>query len=153
MRLLFFVSGLVAFNFNLNFLLMSLNTNSVGRGGGSVPVQTGLTASTTASQAGGLTVPLIAGFNQVTVSVANDDAVALPKAVAGQVVEVLNSDAAQDIVIWPFTGDKINGGTKNAADTTALGETMSRRYVCITSNTSSTVGDWITMRTGVPGTA
>ena len=130
---------------------MSLNTNSVGRGAGSAPVQTGITASTTASQAGGLTVPLLAGVNNVTVSVANDDAVALPKAVQGAVVIVKNSDAAHAIVVWPFTGDKVNGGTKDAADTTAIGQTTGRMYVCVTSQTSSTAGDWISL--GMPAPA
>jgi hypothetical protein len=133
-----------------NFFLMSLNTNTVGRGGGSAAVQTGLTASTTASQVGGLTVPLIAGVNNVTVSVANDDAVSLPQAVQGAVVIVKNSDAGQDIVVWPFTGDKVNAGTLNAADTTALGQTTGRMYVCVTSYTSSTAGDWVSLGLPVP---
>lgn len=68
------------------------------------------------------------GLNVVLASAADDDAVALPPCKAQAVVIVKNADAAQDIEVWPNTGDSINGGSANAKDGTALGEGAARWY-------------------------
>lgn len=90
-------------------------------------VAKGLTAGTTQTQAGGL--QLAADINIITVSVNDADSVVMPLAAEGLDITIVNDDSAQDIKIWPAVGDKMNGGTTDAADTTALGETVRRRYV------------------------
>ena len=90
-------------------------------------VANGLTASTTQTQAGAL--QLAADINIITVSTNISDSVKLPLAAEGMDITIVNDDAAEDIKIWPAVGDKMNGGTTDAADTTALGEGARRRYV------------------------
>lgn len=117
---------------------MSNPDHNVGRSGGSIGTKTAITASTTDTQAAA--TQLNVGVNNVTVSAADTDAVKLPYAIKGRVVFVQNSDALQDIKIYPSTGDSINGGTVNAADTTALGQGVGRMYVAISDT------DWLWLK-------
>lgn len=54
---------------------------------------------------------LLPGMNEVTVSATNGDSVQLPPAIAGQMVLLVNADAAQNIQVFGKEGrtDTING--------------------------------------------
>ena len=90
---------------------------------------TGLTAGTTQTMAGALA--LTKDINIVTVNGNDDDGVALPTAVAGKEVTIVNSDAAQRLQIWPGNGfsDTIDGGSANAVDPNKLAAGGVRTYV------------------------
>tara|TARA_Y100000310_G_scaffold113816_1_gene112272 strand:+ start:1570 stop:3057 length:1488 start_codon:yes stop_codon:yes gene_type:complete len=88
-----------------------------------------ITAGTTQTQAGA--TALTTEINRVTVSAVNGDGVKLPSAEAGYEVLVINDDSAQTIQIWPNTGDKIDSGAANAADTNSLAAGASRRYIAV----------------------
>ena len=81
---------------------------------------TSLTAGTTQTMAGALA--LTKDINIVTAVGSDDDGVALPTAVAGKEVTIINSDAAQRLQIWPGNGfsDTIDGGSANAVDPNKL---------------------------------
>jgi hypothetical protein len=59
--------------------------------------------------------PLTAAFSRVTVVVSDGDSVALPPAVGGQLMAIVNIDAANSVNVWPAIGtaDTINGGADN----------------------------------------
>ncbi len=70
-------------------------------------IHTGLTASTTQTQAGGL--QLLSSYNEIT-TVANDgDSVVAPQAAAGRDVEIINH-GTKDLWIWPSVGDDLGAG-------------------------------------------
>jgi hypothetical protein len=56
--------------------------------------------------------PLTCAFNRVTVVASDGDSVALPPAVGGQQVVIVNTDAANSVNVWPAVGsdDTIDGG-------------------------------------------
>jgi hypothetical protein len=56
--------------------------------------------------------PLTCAFNRVTVVASDGDSVALPPAVGGQQVVIVNTDAASSVNVWPAIGtaDTIGGG-------------------------------------------
>ncbi len=74
---------------------------------GIVEFDAGLTAGTTQTQAGGL--KLTASFNEVSVVGTEGDAVVLPEAVEGALVEVTNS-ATNHLQVFPAVGDDIGRG-------------------------------------------
>ena len=76
--------------------------------------ETGITAGTTQTQAGG--TALTKEINTVTVVGTNADAITLPTAVAGMKVRIYNKDANQHLRVWPFSGDAIDGASVNAID-------------------------------------
>jgi len=90
---------------------------------------TSLTAGTTQTMAGALA--LTKDINIVTVVGSDDDGVALPTAVAGKEVTIINSDAAQRLQVWPGNGfsDTIDGGSANAVDANTLAAGGIRTYV------------------------
>ena len=88
-----------------------------------------ITAGATQTQAGA--TALTKDINRVTVVGADNDGVKLPAASAGLEILIINADAAQDIQIWPNTGDAKDGGSANAVDGTALGEGATRRYIAV----------------------
>ena len=88
-----------------------------------------IAAGATQTQAGA--TALTKDINRVTVVGADNDGVKLPAASAGLEILIINADAAQDIQIWPNTGDAIDGGSANAVDGTALGEGATRRYIAV----------------------
>jgi hypothetical protein len=89
---------------------------------------TGITAGTTQTMAGA--TALTKDINIVTVNGNDDDGVALPTAVAGKEVTIINSDAAQRLQIWPGNGfsDTIDGGSANAVDANKLAAGGVRTY-------------------------
>lgn len=93
-------------------------------------VATGIVAGTTQDQTGA--TALTADINFVATAAASLDGVALPSAVAGRVVKVINA-GGQSVQVWPATGDQIGSATVNGVDTggaiTAL--TGSRTYAAI----------------------
>jgi hypothetical protein len=76
--------------------------------------ETGITAGTTQTQAGG--TALTKEINTVTVVGSDADAITLPTAVAGMKVRIYNKDASQYLRVWPFSGDAIDGASVNAID-------------------------------------
>jgi len=116
--------------------------NSVGVGTGDSPqftnltttghtqrsLATGITAGTTQTMAGA--TALTKDINIVTVNGNDDDGVALPTAVAGKEVTIINSDAAQRLQVWPGNGfsDTIDGGSANAVDANKLAAGGVRTY-------------------------
>jgi hypothetical protein len=88
-----------------------------------------ITAGATQTQAGA--TPLTALINRVTVVGTDNDGVRLPSAEAGLRILIVNDDAAQDVLAWPATGDRIDGGTVNGAAAAAIGEGTSREYVAV----------------------
>jgi hypothetical protein len=56
--------------------------------------------------------PLTAAFNRVTVVASDGDSVALPPAVGGQLLAIVNTDASNSVNVWPAIGtnDTIDGG-------------------------------------------
>ncbi len=79
-------------------------------------------------------------LNRVTVSAADTDSVKLIAATAGAMQMVFNDDSAQDIAIFPSTGDTIDGGSANASVT--LGQGKRCLFVCFTA------GAWISAQLG-----
>ena len=88
-----------------------------------------ITAGTTQTQAGA--TALTKDINRVTTVGSDNDGVKLPAAVAGLEILIINDDAGQDVKVWPNTGDAIDGGSANAADSNVIGEGTSRRYVAM----------------------
>ena len=88
-----------------------------------------ITAGSTQTQAGA--TALTKDINRVTVSGTDGDGVALPAAVAGAKIEIINDDSAQTIQIWPASGDAIDGGSANAVDANALAAGGDRTYFSV----------------------
>ena len=91
-------------------------------------LETGITAGTTQTMAGA--TALTKDINIVTINGNDDDGVALPTAVAGKEVMIINSDAAQRLQVWPGNGfsDTIDGGSANAVDPNKLAAGDVRTY-------------------------
>lgn len=100
---------------------MSLHTNSVSRGGGSCPVQTGITANTGSTQATGET--LTVGFNNITVCANAGDSVTAPAVKAGDILRIKNSSATSADV-FPAVGDFLEAGSVDAAAALAGGASI-----------------------------
>jgi hypothetical protein len=88
-------------------------------------VTAGITAGTTQTQAGA--TALVQTVNQVSVCANGNDGVKLPAAVAGREILVINN-GAQNLQIWPGSGDAIDGGAADAVDTNVLAAGATRRY-------------------------
>ena len=88
---------------------------------------TGITAGATQTQVGA--TALTTEFNVVTIVATDGDGVKLPSAAVGMEILVFNDDAAQEIQIWPATGDDIDGGGANLVDATALAFGSMRKYI------------------------
>ena len=86
-----------------------------------------ITAGSTQTQAGA--TALTTEINRVTIVGTNGDGVKLPTAVAGYEILIINDDAAQNIQIWPASGDAIDGGSADAADGNTLAAGSARRYI------------------------
>ena len=110
-------------------LTAAQHTGITAAGNFTKSVTDSITAGATQTQAGA--TALTKDINRVTVVGADNDGVKLPAASAGLEILIINADAAQDIQIWPNTGDAIDGGSANAVDGTALGEGATRRYIAM----------------------
>jgi len=110
-------------------LTLAQHTGVTAGGNFTKSVTDSITAGATQTQAGA--TALTKDINRVTVVGADNDGVKLPTASAGLEILIINADAAQDIQIWPNTGDAIDGGSANAVDGTALGEGATRRYIAM----------------------
>jgi hypothetical protein len=80
-------------------------------------VTVGQTANTGSAQGGNV---IATEFYEIAVCANPGDAVTLPTAVAGQLVIVVNN-GAQSADVFPASGDKIDGGSANAAFSLASG--------------------------------
>jgi len=87
---------------------------------------TGITASTTQTQAGG--TALTKDNNNITVCANANDAATMPTAVAGAIVLVMNN-GAQTLQLFPFSGDNFQGVATDASTTIAAG--AMRTFVAI----------------------
>lgn len=96
-----------------------------------------ITASATSDQAGA--TQLAAGINVVSVVATAGDSVKLPTAVAGTLLIVKNTDAADSMDVFPATGDAINALSPNAAY--AVASTKSVLFFC------AAAGTWHTLLT------
>ena len=110
-------------------LTAAQHTGVTAAGNFTKSVTNSITAGATQTQAGA--TALTKDINRVTVVGTDDDGVKLPAASAGLEILIINADAGQDIQIWPNTGDAIDGGSANAADSNVIGEGTSRRYVAM----------------------
>lgn len=83
-------------------------------------------------------------LNRVTVVGTAADSVALPKAIAGSIVLLANSDAADSMNVYakPGSGDTINGSSTSTAFAQAAGKLVS--FICFTA------GAWITSTASIP---
>ena len=81
----------------------------------------GITASATQAQG---QVPLGHGLNQITTVATASDACTLPPALAGLECTVANDAAVNTMNLFPASGDKINGGSVDAAVTLAAGKRL-----------------------------
>jgi len=79
-----------------------------------------VTASTTRTQAGGIAVDLTGDFIQVSVCANANDTIALPTAVAGREVTVVN-DGANTLKIYPYTSDDLGAGVDTSTTLAAGG--------------------------------
>lgn len=80
---------------------------------------TGITAYAGGGQASA--TQLTAKFNEITVVATNNDSVKLPVAMIGKVVYVLNSDAAQTLRVYAYSGDYVNLTLNGYADVDSVG--------------------------------
>ena len=101
----------------------SLNTWLLG-------VTNGITAGTTQTISGA--TALTKGINRVSTVANTGDAVALPTAVAGLEILIIN-DGANTMKVFPCNGesDAIDGGSVNAVDTNQIIAASSRRYIAV----------------------
>lgn len=83
------------------------------------PVKDGITANAGGGQ--GSAVLLTREVNRVTTVATNGDSVKLPPAVAGLEVVVINDDLAQDLDVFPSSGDQIDSLAADAALTMSAG--------------------------------
>lgn len=88
-----------------------------------------ITAGTTQTQ-GGATA-LTTEVNRVTTVGTAGDGVKLPTAAAGKEVIVRNV-GANNLQIWPSSGDRIDSGAADAVDSSVLAPNTSRHYACAT---------------------
>lgn len=106
-------------------------------------VAAGLTAHSGGGQ--GSALALTKDLNQVSTSGADTDSVKMPVALPGMFKLVANDDSAQNIVIFPATGETIDGAGANAG--VVLGEGGRALFVCLVA------GNWTTMAMGAKLTA
>ena len=85
----------------------------------SFSVTTGITASTTQTQAGG--TALTTTVNNVTTVANSNDAVTMPTAVAGKICIIFNN-GANTMKIFPAVGDDNGAGVDTAATLAAAGK-------------------------------
>ena len=81
--------------------------------------------TTTKAAAGanqGAATEVALGFNLVT-GADGAKGVKLPTAVAGQIIIIKNNTSAQNLLVYPGTSDKINGGTATTGTLTMAGLT------------------------------
>ena len=97
--------------------------------------ENGITADTGSAQAGA--TALTAALNRVTVVGTDGDSVLLPAALAGKIIAVKNADDAQDVDVFPASGDAINAIAADGAYT--LGETKLALFICFVDGTWDTV--------------
>lgn len=91
-------------------------------------ITTGLTASSTQTQAGALA---LTGFvNIITTVAVTADAVKLPPAVTGHWLIVINRGALS-MAIWPSSGDSIHTGAVDAVSASNLAAGGTRMYLAI----------------------
>lgn len=91
-----------------------------------------VTAGTTQTQAGA--TALTSSLNIITVCANANDGVKLPAAAAGRLVRVANL-GAQNLQIWPPSGDAIDGGAVDAVDANVLAANAERTYVAYDATT------------------
>jgi hypothetical protein len=84
-------------------------------------VSAAVSASTTHTQAGG--TALTADINNVSVCANADDAVTLPTAAAGMTIVVMNN-GAQNLRIWPASGDNLGTGVDTVRGALAAGSNV-----------------------------
>ena len=123
------------------------STTEVLPGVGLAPVETivrsssaSVLAGQTALAGGGQTgaTPITAKFNEFTVVATAADSSLLPKSAAGMSLYVDNAGAAS-MNVFPASGEKINGGTANAAFAVANGKRC--LFYCVVA------GNWKTLLT------
>lgn len=90
--------------------------------------ETGITASTTQTQAGATT--LTTTMNAIGTVANPNDAIGLPSAIQGLDVYMINN-GANNAEIWPASGDSIQGAAVNAADPVVLAPDESRHYKAV----------------------
>jgi hypothetical protein len=76
----------------------------------------------------------------VTTATASSKGVLLPSAATGLEVEIRNSGPTFGVKVYPFTHDKINAGSSNAADTTVLAVLKTTIYKAVDTVT------WVSFR-------
>ena len=91
-------------------------------------VTAGITAGTTQTMAGA--TALTSDINQVSTTAVANDGVALPPAVAGLIIRIINN-GAENLQIWPSDGasDAIDGGSVDAVDANVLAAAATRTYI------------------------
>jgi hypothetical protein len=97
----------------------------------------GLTASTTQTQAGALLLDLGSDIHRVTTVGSAADAVRLPKAVNGRVLVVVNAAAANAMGVFPDKGDAINALAADAVYSVAANKAV--LFVCAVDGTWNTI--------------
>ena len=100
-------------------------------------VQAALTALSGGGQTGATLLPRI--LNEVTTVAADNDSVILPVSVAGMIVYVANASASHSMNVFPASGEKINGGSANAAF--AVASAKRAAFFCVVA------GNWYSMLT------
>jgi hypothetical protein len=98
-------------------------------------VAVGVTAHTGSSQGDGA---ISSTFVEISVCGTAGDAVTLPTAAAGKLVIIANN-GAESADVFPASGDKIDGGSANAAQALAAGS--NRIYICQDATDWDTVGN------------
>lgn len=83
-------------------------------------------------------------LNRTTVVTTAADSVALPKAISGSILVLINSDStdAQNVYAFPGSGDTINGNTTTTAFSQAAAKVTT--FYCLTK------GAWITSTAAIP---
>ncbi len=71
-------------------------------------IHTGLTASVTQTQAGGLQI--LSSNNEIATVANNGDAVTLPVARAGRIIEIINNNGVFAMQVFPAVGDNLGAG-------------------------------------------
>jgi len=102
-------------------------------------VSVGVTANTGSSQGDGA---ITSTFVEIATVGSSGDAVTLPTAAAGKLVIIANN-GANSADVFPASGDKIDGGSANAANALAAG--VNRIYIC------QDATDWDTVGAGAAG--
>ena len=97
-------------------------------------VSVGVTAHTGSAQGNGA---ITSTFVEISVCANAGDAVTLPAAAAGKLVVIANN-GANSADVFPASGDKIDGGSANAAQALAAG--ANRIYICQDGTDWDTIG-------------